>query len=153
MIFSYADPSSKIAAADDTPRSSPCLCRMQRLFVSCCPGVPDSQNIISYETAHERNYLEIRETPFPLTGWKRNGCRSPRQIFQPLRYRGHGSLTEAEREGDDWRLFGYCHIYEWEWGYLMLSELASLRLPFGLTIERDIYTARKYVRDFLPQDE
>ena len=86
MIFSYADPSSKIAAADDTPRSSPCLCRMQRLFVSCCPGVPDSQNIISYETAHERNYLEIRETPFPLTGWKRNGCRSPRQIFQPLRY-------------------------------------------------------------------
>ena len=42
---------------------------------------------------------------------------------------------------------------EWEWGYLMLSELASLRLPFGLTIERDIYTARKYVRDFLPQDE
>ena len=62
-------------------------------------------------------------------------------------------ITEAEREGDDWRLFGYCHIHEWEWGYLMLSELASLRLPFGLTIERDIYTARKYVRDFLPQDE
>ena len=62
-------------------------------------------------------------------------------------------ITEAEREGDDWRLFGYCHIYEWEWGYLMLSELASLRLPFGLTIERDIYTAKKYVRDFLPQDE
>ena len=62
-------------------------------------------------------------------------------------------ITEAEREGDDWRLFGYCCIYEWEWGYLMLSELASLRLPFGFTIERDIYTARKYVRDFLPQDE
>ena len=38
-------------------------------------------------------------------------------------------------------------------GYLMLSELAYLRLPFGLTIERDIYTARKYVWDFLPQDE
>ncbi len=67
--------------------------------------------------------------------------------------REHGSITEAEREGDDWRLFGYCCIYEWEWGYLMLSELASLRLPFGFTIERDIYTARKYVRDFLPQDE
>ena len=62
-------------------------------------------------------------------------------------------ITEAEREGDDWRLFGYCHIHEWEWGYLMLSELAYLRLPFGLTIERDIYTARKYVRDFLPQDD
>ena len=24
-------------------------------------------------------------------------------------------ITEAEREGDDWRLFGYCHIHEWEW--------------------------------------
>lgn len=41
-------------------------------------------------------------------------------------------ITEAEREGDDWRLFGYCHIYEWEWGYLMLSELASLRLRSDL---------------------
>ena len=61
-------------------------------------------------------------------------------------------ITEAQREGDDWRLFGYCHIYEWEWGFLMLSELTHLHLPFGLTIERDICTAKKYVRDFLPQD-
>ena len=152
MIFSYADPSSKIAAADDTPRSSPCLCRMQRLFVSCCPGVPDSQNIISYETAHERNYLEIRETPFHSQDGKGMDAEVLVKYFNPC---GTGTwlITEAEREGDDWRLFGYCHIYEWEWGYLMLSELASLRLPFGLTIERDIYTARKYVRDFLPQDE
>lgn len=45
-------------------------------------------------------------------------------------------ITEAEREGDDWRLFGYCHIHEWEWGFLMLSELTHLHLPFGLTIER-----------------
>lgn len=34
-------------------------------------------------------------------------------------------ITEAEREGDDWRLFGYCHIHEWEWGYLMLSEQSN----------------------------
>lgn len=45
-------------------------------------------------------------------------------------------ITEAEREGDDWRLFGYCHIHEWEWGFLMLSELTHLHLPFGLSIER-----------------
>ena len=61
-------------------------------------------------------------------------------------------ITEAEREGDDWRLFGYCCIYEWEWGYLMLSELASLRLPFGFTIERDIYTNGKYVKDFISHE-
>ena len=75
------------------------------------------------------------------------------KYFNPM---GAGTwlITEAEKQEDgDWKLFGFCHIYEWEWGYLMLSELASLRLPFGLTIERDIYTAKKYVRDFLPQDE
>lgn len=62
-------------------------------------------------------------------------------------------ITEAEREGDDWRLYGYCHIFEWEWGYLLLSELASLRLPFGLSVERDLYTGGKYLRDFLSEEE
>lgn len=62
-------------------------------------------------------------------------------------------ITEAEREGDDWRLYGYCHIFEWEWGYLMLSELESLRLPFGLGVERDLYTSGKYLRDFLSEEE
>lgn len=49
-------------------------------------------------------------------------------------------ITEAEQEEDgDWLLFGYCHIFEWEWGYVLLSELQNLKLPFGLTIERDLY--------------
>ena len=61
-------------------------------------------------------------------------------------------ITEAEREGDDWRLYGYCHIFEWEWGYLLLSELESLRLPFGLGVERDLYTGGKYLRDFLSEE-
>ena len=58
-------------------------------------------------------------------------------------------ITEAEREGDDWRLFSYYYIYEWEWACLMLSDLQNLRLPFGLTIERDIYAGEKCVRDFI----
>lgn len=62
-------------------------------------------------------------------------------------------ITEAEREGDDWRLYGYCHIFEWEWGYLLLSELESLRLPFGLNVERDLYPGGKYLRDFLSEEE
>ena len=37
-------------------------------------------------------------------------------------------------EDDDWLLFGYMHIFEWEWGYVLLSELQSIRLPYGLTI-------------------
>ena len=53
-------------------------------------------------------------------------------------------ITEGEKQADgDWLLFGYCHIHEWEWGYVMLSDLAKLRLPFGLTIERDLYTGTK----------
>ena len=49
-------------------------------------------------------------------------------------------ITESELQEDgDWLLFGYCHIFEWEWGYVMLSDLQNLKLPFGLTIERDLY--------------
>lgn len=49
-------------------------------------------------------------------------------------------ITEAEeQENGDWLLFGYCHIFCWEWGYVMLSELQDLKLPFGLKIERDLY--------------
>lgn len=69
-------------------------------------------------------------------------------LLLPLIFR-----PEAERDGDDWRLFGYCHIFEWEWGYLMLSKLESLRLPFGMTVERDLYTFGKIVRDFLTDYE
>ena len=49
-------------------------------------------------------------------------------------------ITEAEEQKDgDYLLFGYCHIFCWEWGYVMLSELQNLKLPFDLTIERDLY--------------
>ena len=49
-------------------------------------------------------------------------------------------ITEAEEQKDgDYLLFGYCHIFCWEWGYVMLSELQNLKLPFGSKIERDLY--------------
>lgn len=52
-------------------------------------------------------------------------------------------ITEAElQDNGDWLLFGYCHIFEWEWGYVLLSELQNLNLPFGLTIERDLYVPK-----------
>lgn len=51
-------------------------------------------------------------------------------------------ITEGEKqENGDWLLFGMCHICEWEWGYVMLSELENLKVPpFGLGIERDLYS-------------
>ena len=150
--ISYADPSSKIAAVSDTSRQ--CL-----VFVACSGY--SSLAVRAFRTVKILFLMKLltkeiiskfEKHPFHSQDGKGIDAEVLVKYFNPC---GSGTwlITEAEREGDDWSLFGYCHIHEWEWGYLMLSELASLRLPFGLTIERDIYTARKYVRDFLPQDE
>lgn len=59
-------------------------------------------------------------------------------------------ITEGEKQEDgDWLLFGYCHLFEWEWGYVMLSELESVRLPFGLSIERELYGTGGIVKDYV----
>lgn len=52
-------------------------------------------------------------------------------------------ITEAEPQVDgDWLLFGLCHIYEWEWGYVSLSELEKIGF-----IERDLYCKGKTVQE------
>lgn len=62
------------------------------------------------------------------------------KFFQP-----NGSytwyVTEAERQEDgDWLFFGMVeNSYGRELGYFTLKELERIKLPFGLTIERDIY--------------
>ena len=48
-------------------------------------------------------------------------------------------VTEGEAEDEDFRFFGYVVGFEEEWGYFVLSELAAVRGPGGLTIERDLY--------------
>lgn len=65
--------------------------------------------------------------------------------------RGTWLITEGEKmENGDWEFFGYCHIFEWEWGYVRLSELESVKLPFGLGIERELYdTDDKKVKDYV----
>lgn len=52
-----------------------------------------------------------------------------------------------ELENGDWYLFGYCHIQCWEWGPVLLSDLQSLRLPLGLSIERDLHCEGKTVEE------
>lgn len=59
-------------------------------------------------------------------------------------------ITEGEKqENGDWLLFGYCHLFEWEWGYVTLSELEAVRLPFGLSIERELYVTGGTVEDYI----
>lgn len=61
------------------------------------------------------------------------------KYFNPI---GAGTwlITEGTKlDNGDWELFGYCHITDWEWGYVLLSQLESIVLPLGLRIERDLY--------------
>ena len=46
------------------------------------------------------------------------------------------------QEDDDWLLFGCCHIFEWEWGYVLLSELQNTKVKlfgYSFPLERDLY--------------
>ena len=46
--------------------------------------------------------------------------------------------TEMEKDGEDFRFFGYVRGFENELGYFMLSQLKSVK-KFGLGIERDLH--------------
>lgn len=60
------------------------------------------------------------------------------KFFNPV---GSGTwlITEGEKQDDDFIMYGYCHITDWEWGYVSFNELKGLRLPLGLSIEREMY--------------
>lgn len=46
-------------------------------------------------------------------------------------------VTEAEQQEDgDWLFFGYYHIQEWEWGYVLLSQIQEVNVR-GLTVQLD----------------
>jgi hypothetical protein len=57
------------------------------------------------------------------------------KLFNPLGV-GTWLATELDEDGDT--LFGLADLGEPEIGSFSLSEMASLRLPFGLGIERDL---------------
>ena len=89
----------------------------------------------------------LEKTPFYTNEGKGFDAPIIVKFFNPC---GSGTwlITEGEKQADgDWMLFGYCHIHEWEWGYVMLSELQNIRLPFGLSIERDLYLHVATVRE------
>lgn len=80
--------------------------------------------------------LEKRFAKFPLYSQDGKGDEAIIVVkyFNPF---GGGTwlITEGEKQQDgDWMFFGYCHIFEWEWGYVRLSELEKIGF-----IERDLY--------------
>lgn len=64
-------------------------------------------------------------------------------------------VTEGQEEIDedtkqktgDWLFFGLVDGMERELGYFRLSELESIKGPFGLKIERDLYFGKKNLKD------
>lgn len=58
-----------------------------------------------------------------------------------------------KQEDGDWLFYGYCHLFEWEWGYALLSELEDDTLPFGLKIEREQYVTGGKVKDYISEEE
>ncbi|MFA7676133.1 MAG: DUF2958 domain-containing protein [Candidatus Shapirobacteria bacterium] len=65
------------------------------------------------------------------------------KFFNPT---GAGTWYATEYDPQSKNFFGYVSIFgDWndEWGYFSLTELESLRGPFGLGIERDIYFTSK----------
>lgn len=51
-------------------------------------------------------------------------------------------ITEADpKPNGDYEMFGYATLngFDWEWGYVFLSEIQKVRGRFGLPVERDKY--------------
>lgn len=60
-------------------------------------------------------------------------------------------ITEGERDGDDWRLYGWADLGMGpgcsELGYTSLNELKAFRGRFGLGVERDLYLSPMTLAD------
>ena len=69
------------------------------------------------------------------------------KYFNPIGV-GTWLITEGNKlENGDYELFGYCHLGDdenAEFGYVLLSDLEQIKLPFGLNIERDLYIPKDY---------
>ena len=93
--------------------------------------------------AHQKLITKAVETALaknPLYSQENN--QDPRIIVKFFNPCGLGTwyITEGEKqENGDWLLFGLCCIREPELGYVLLSDLERLRLPFGMRIERDMH--------------
>lgn len=92
---------------------------------------------------------EFKKYPIGSQDGKGTDAKVIVKYFNPCGV-GTWLITEGEKQEDgDWLFFGYCHLFEWEWGYVLLSELESVSLPFGLKIEREIYATGGDVKDYI----
>jgi hypothetical protein len=93
--------------------------------------------------------LEKRFLEYPLGSQdgKLGNSRVIAKYFNPVGV-GTWFITEANKlDNGDYQMFGYCHLGDdtnAEFGYVNLSELENIKLPFGMKIERDLYLPKDY---------
>ena len=84
--------------------------------------------------------VELRKTLPPL--YSQESCPTPIAHVKLFTLDSSFTwyVTEGEEQEDgDWLLFGLVIGLEEEWGYSLLSEIASVRGPLGLPVERDLW--------------
>ena len=82
--------------------------------------------------------IEKKLAKFPL--YSTDGQKEKEVIVKFFNPYGGGRwyVCEGEKqENGDWLFFGLVELIEKEWGYFTLSQLQSIKTPFGLGIERD----------------
>ena len=85
---------------------------------------------------------KFKQYPLGSQDGKMGNAELIAKFFNPT---GAGTwyITEGSKlDNGDYEMFGYCHLGDdemAEFGYVMLSELENLKLPFGLKVERDLY--------------
>jgi len=73
------------------------------------------------------------------------------KFFNPT---GRGTWFATEYDPTDKMFFGYVSLfgdYNDEWGSFSLAELESVKLPLGLSIERDLYFGEKKASEVIAQ--
>jgi len=57
--------------------------------------------------------------------------------------------TEGQQEEEDYTFFGYVRGNDNELGYFSLNELSSVKLQFGLGIERDLHFGKHTLKEVM----
>ena len=68
------------------------------------------------------------------------------KLFNPC---GIGTWYLSELNPDTNVAFGLCDLHEKELGYVSIDELKEIKLPFFLTIERDLYYQPTHFSDLM----
>lgn len=75
------------------------------------------------------------------------------KFFDPT---GSATWLATEYDPENREFFGFCSLFglgspEDEWGYFSLDELESIKVGFGLGIERDLYMDPQPISQIHPQ--